>query len=337
MKDTRWKKNKWVATCIFAAIAVFVFAIVYTITRLSEAIVSTFTNISEENQILATELVPWDVSDIAAFLGAPFPQSLIEVMNNSNRARDDYFISLVLEGPQAPIVEFAEAICAERLKANYDPFRANNTVEPISGAYLIKMRNYTYYSYSTIDTETNNYLAGDRCYNARLGISQVIAYNSSNQSTVYNLRIETQGSGAFGCTDVPCRDIGVNYVNPIGTISPLILIGVHESQRGYFTTSNEICLEMQLGYDYYEVPWVDEPVWAHLHNATIELFIDDILALDAYIHDYGRIAPTGVNEIFGYYNTCFVNNLPIGRHAFEIVITTPLGITKRNNFEVIFN
>jgi hypothetical protein len=125
------------------------------------------------------------------YLGTSLPTDAVEIAYDGNTGRSGW-LNLSFESSSQSMEEFLSNFCGGKLHQNYDPFQAIDIGEPRDGAYLIDMRDTSYYSYSPEVADTT---FGIRC----LGQDQIQIVVDKSNSEKYSMRMEI----LFNCTK--CR------------------------------------------------------------------------------------------------------------------------------------
>lgn len=234
----------------------------------------------------------------------------IEVHGETGEGGYDPYFSLRFRASPNSVTQYVQGICGGVLHQGYDPFNAIDTGDiPPVRPYLIKLRNFTYYSYSP---DTSGALWGNRCMPWNDGIYQILVDKS--QAEEYQVVVDFPDDCEVVAT---CRPIGENYVRPSSDL-PLIIIGLAQIDDEYILISNEICIETQL--DYVLVGWQGVPKWEWLAGAQVQVKIDETMLIPAIVSDTGRLQPTNtLVDDFGF-DYCFTNSWSTGFHQIEMII-----------------
>ena len=130
----------------------------------------------------------WTINSIVDYLGTSLPTDAVEIAYDGNTGRMGW-LNLSFESSSQSMGEFLSKFCDGILHQNYDPFQAIDIDEPIDGAYLITMRDASYYSYSPDVVDT---IFGIRC----LGKDQTQIVVDKSTPETYSIRMEF----VFNCT-----------------------------------------------------------------------------------------------------------------------------------------
>ena len=242
----------------------------------------------------------------------------VEIHGETGGGGYDPYFSLRFRASPNSVAQYVQGICGGVLHQGYDPFNAIDTGDiPPMRPYLIKLRNFTYYSYSP---NVSGALWGNRCMPWDDGMYQILVDKS--QAEEYQVMVDFPDD----CEVVAaCQPIGENYIRPSLDL-PLIIIGLAQLENEYLLISSEICIETQL--DYVLVAWQGVPKWEWLAGAQVQVKINETILIPAVVSDNGRLRPTNTQTDDFEFNYCVTNSWSPGIHQIEMIID-PLDGTPR--------
>ncbi len=261
----------------------------------------------------------WDIDDLEDYLGIDIPETATEIGFHAEKGRSGGEISLTFLIPSESVSMFTEDICNGNLHKGYNPFNAENMSQPINNSYLIKMSNFTYYSFSP---NTTDLLYGNRCQPYSRGIQQILV--TEVNSGLFEVKFFQPGD-ACQTTNLPCSELGVNYINPINNF-PLMVVGLISKDGEYNLVHNEICFEMMRSYTF---SWLEG--WSYLKGAEVIITVDDEVISPGLISESGRLVPVTPigtnhpNQDFRYWNYCLYRKWDEGLHKVKIELDTVSG------------
>jgi hypothetical protein len=129
----------------------------------------------------------WNIDSIEDYLEVSIPADAEFVEFEGRRGRGGA-LYLAFEASDDSVDAFASGFCGDSLFQGYDPFNAVDTSEQRSDAYMIRMGEERYYSYSP---DTPDTLFGTRCFGSK-GQIQILVDRTSSEIT--RLKMEVQFS-----------------------------------------------------------------------------------------------------------------------------------------------